>query len=191
MIIRSIIILLSLTVLLCGVYPLAVTVIGNILFRDKAQGSLIQKNGKTIGSELIGQSFTQAKYFQGRPSAAGEKGYDAANSSGSNLGPTSKKLMDRVKLEIERIRKENPKLANTPIPADLVTASGSGLDPHISPKAAQVQVARVAAARKLDEKEIQKLVNQFTKGPEIGLFGDPTVNVLLLNLELDRREHEK
>lgn len=184
-VIRSLIVLVSFTVLLCGIYPAVVTGLGNVFFPHETQGSLIEKDGKVIGSELIGQAFTKAQYFQGRVSAAGN-GYDAANSSGSNLGPTSKKLMDRVKADVERIKKENPTLKDGEVPTELITASGSGLDPHISPRAAEVQLARVAANRKVSEAEIKKIVDRFTERPELGVLGDATVNVLLVNLELDK-----
>ncbi len=185
-IVRSSIVLLIFVVILCGAYPLAVTVIGNVFFHHKAQGSLIEKDGKIVGSELIGQVFTKPHYFQGRPSAAGS-GYDAANSSGSNLGSTSKKMVDRMKSDIDRVRKENPTIAEGRVPTELVTASSSGLDPHISPRAAEVQIARVAAARKVSESEVKKLVEKFTEGPQWGVLGDTTVNVLLVNLELDKQ----
>jgi K+-transporting ATPase ATPase C chain len=142
-------------------------------------------NGKVVGSELIGQSFTKPEYFHGRPSAAGKDGYDAANSSGSNLGPTNKALIDRVNADVKKFRAENPTYTG-PIPADLLTSSGSGLDPHISPASAEAQVARVAAARHVTPDQISGLVAKHTEGRQWGVFGEPRVNVLLLNLDLDQ-----
>jgi K+-transporting ATPase ATPase C chain len=175
--------MIVLTVLTGLAYPLAVTGVAQILFRKKADGSLIVRNGKVIGSELIGQSFTSAAYFHSRPSAAGD-GYDAANSSGSNLGPTSRKLIDRVKASVDQFRKENPDYRGA-IPADLATASASGLDPDISPASVAAQVARVAKARGISEDRIRVLVAQHTQGRDWGFLGEPRVNVLLLNLALD------
>jgi K+-transporting ATPase ATPase C chain len=175
---------LLLTVLTGLLYPLAVTGLAQILFPHQANGSLKVVNGKTVGSELIGQSFTKPEYFHGRPSAAGN-GYDGLNSGGSNYGPTNQKLADRVSDDVKKFRAENPTYTG-PIPADLLTASGSGLDPHISPASADVQVARIAAARGVNADTVRQLVAAHTEGRQYGLFGEPRVNVLELNLALDQ-----
>ena len=171
-----------LTVLLGGVYPLVVTGLAYVIFPAKAQGSLIARDGKIIGSSLIGQPFTGPGYFHSRPSAAGA-GYDATASGGTNLGPTSRRLMDNIKANTDSLREENP---NVPIPVDLVTASASGLDPHITPAAAAFQIPRVARERAVSEEEMRRLVREHTEGRQFGLLGEPRVNVLELNLALDQ-----
>lgn len=172
------------TILFGLAYPLVFTGLAQVLFPHQANGSLVTVNGKVAGSELIGQSFTKPEYFHGRPSAAGNNGYDAANSGGSNLGPTNQKLVDRVKADVQKFRAENPDYTG-PIPADLLTSSGSGLDPHISPASAEAQVARVAKARGVTPDRIAELVAKHTEGRQWGIFGEPRVNVLLLNIDLD------
>jgi K+-transporting ATPase ATPase C chain len=174
-----------LTVMFGLAYPLLVTGLAQALFHHQANGSMVEKDGKIVGSELIGQRFTKPEYFHGRPSAAGNDGYDATSSGGSNLGPTNQKLADRVQADIKKFRAENPGFTG-PIPADLLTSSGSGLDPDISPASAGAQVARVAAARGAQPERIQALVEQHTQGRQWGLFGEPRVNVLTLNLQLDQ-----
>jgi potassium-transporting ATPase KdpC subunit len=175
---------LVLTILTGFVYPAAVTGLSRLFFRNQANGSLIVKDGKVIGSSLIGQNFSRPGYFHSRPSAAGNDGYDASASGGSNLGPTSRKLIDRVKSDIDSFRRENSDY-HGPIPADLVTASGSGLDPHISPASARAQALRVAKARGMTADQVNRLIAQFTEAPTFGILGDPRVNVLSINLALD------
>ncbi|MEK7724709.1 MAG: potassium-transporting ATPase subunit KdpC [Acidobacteriota bacterium] len=167
------------------IYPLTVTGLAQVFFSEKANGSLI-KNDKSeiIGSKLIGQQFSGAGYFHSRPSAAGN-GYDASASSGSNLGPTNKKLIDRIASDAEKLKVENP---NQPIPVDLVTTSGSGLDPHISLNSLEFQIPRVAKERNLSETEVRKIAEKFIEGRDFGFFGEPRINVLLLNLELDTQK---
>ncbi|UQR62140.1 K(+)-transporting ATPase subunit C [Bradyrhizobium sp. C-145] len=190
----AIVLLLALTAITGLAYPLAMTAIAGTLFPVQAQGSLIERDGKVVGSALIGQEFKEDKYFHGRPSATVAPDpndstktvpapYNAANSGGSNLGPTSKALADRLKEDVDKLKAENP---NAAVPVDLVTTSASGLDPDISPEAAQFQVPRVAKARKMPEDQVEQLVAANTEGRLLGLIGEPRVNVLALNLALDR-----
>jgi potassium-transporting ATPase KdpC subunit len=176
---------LMLAILLCGIYPLVVWGVAQVVFPRQANGSLINSNNRVIGSSLIGQAFSGANYFHPRPSAAGADGYDAASSGGSNLGPLSQKLMDQVSERVAAYRAENQVPPGTAVPADAVTASASGLDPHISVANAAMQAARVARARGIPENEIIKVARQFTEGPDLGFLGEPRVNVLRLNLALD------
>lgn len=177
---------LVLTVLTGLIYPAAVTCVARFVFAAEAHGSLVTRDGHVVGSELIGQNFTKPEYFHPRPSAAGAHGYDALASGGSNLGPTNQKLIDRVKQAVEQYRSENMDYAG-PIPADAVTASASGLDPHISVANASIQVARIARARNLSSETVRQLVAEATEGPWLGFIGEPRVNVLRLNLALDQR----
>jgi potassium-transporting ATPase KdpC subunit len=177
---------LILAIVCCGLYPLVVFGISQMLFHDKANGSLIvDQDGTVRGSKLLAQGFTADKYFHPRPSAAGN-GYDAAGSSGSNLGPTSQKLNDAIKDRVAAYRAENSLKENDPVPADAVTTSGSGLDPHISLRNAELQTPRVAKARAISEKKLRELIEQNTDGRDLGVFGEPGVNVLTLNRALDQ-----
>ena len=190
----AIILVIALTLITGLVYPLVMTGIAGTIFPYQANGSLIEKDGKIIGSALIGQAFAEDKYFHGRPSATTapdpkdstktvEAPYNAANSMGSNLGPTNKALIERVKGDVDKLKAENP---SAPVPIDLVTTTASGLDPHISPEAAVFQVPRVAKARNMSEDNVRQLVQEHTEGRFLGLLGEPRVNVLVLNLALDR-----
>ena len=179
--ITAVLMTIATTVLLGIIYPLVVTGLAKLLFPNQASGQLIQKDGKIVGSRIIGQTFVGSGYFHTRPSAAGN-GYDAGNSGGSNLGPTNQKLVDRVKTDVATLQKENP---GQPVPIDLVTTSGSGLDPDISPAAAEFQVPRVARERGLSEDQVRQLVRKHTAGRQLGFLGEPRVNVLELNLDLD------
>ena len=172
------------TILLGVIYPLVITAIAQVLFKDKANGQIRYRNGEAIGSRIIGQPFTAAKYFHSRPSAAGN-GYDAANSGGTNYAPTNQKLIDRIRTDASTLHQENPA---QPIPVDILTTSASGLDPEISPAAAEFQIARIARERAMPESAIRELVEKHTRQRDFGLLGEPRVNVLELNLALDGAE---
>ena len=181
----SVLATLALVAILCGVYPLMVWGIAQVAFPHQANGSLVEVKGKIVGSSLLAQNFSGPQYFHPRPSAAGEIGYDGASSGGSNLGPLSRKLTDQVKERVDKYRAGNNLPAATLVPADAVTASGSGLDPHISLRNAAIQAPRVAQARKLSADKVTRLMQDFTEGPDLGFLGEPGVNVLRLNLALD------
>lgn len=178
----------AVTLVLTGLaYPLAMTGLSQVLFRRQANGSLVRNaKGQVVGSELLGQPFRHPAYFHGRVSAAGDQGYDGRSSSGSNLGPTSRRLRERAQADVARLRRENPE-AQGAVPADLITASGSGLDPHLSPRAALWQVPRVARARGISQARVRAAVEAEIEGRQLGVLGEPRVNVLLLNLALDRQ----
>ncbi len=184
---RSIVATIFFAVILCGVYPLVVFAAGQLLFPHQANGSLLMdKSGAIRGSALLAQNFTGAQYFHPRPSAAGANGFDPTSSSGSNLGPTSSNLVANITQNIANYRAENNLAANAPVPADAVTESASGLDPHISPANAEIQIARVAKARGISEEQLHRLVQKNTSGRDLGIFGEPRVNVMTLNFALDQ-----
>ena len=182
----SLVATLSLAVILCGIYPLILWALSQGIFPDRANGSLVVRKGTVIGSSLLAQGFTDPKYFHPRPSAAGQ-GYDPTNSGGSNLGPLSQKLIDGAKQRIAAYRVENNLGPDAPVPADSVTASGSGLDPHISLQNALLQADRVAKTRGMSPELLRKMIESRTEGRDLGIFGEPGVNVLMLNLDLDSR----
>jgi K+-transporting ATPase ATPase C chain len=179
--ITSVLMTIATTILLGLIYPLVVTVLAQVIFPKQANGQLIEKNGKIIGSRIIGQGFSSAGYFHSRPSAT-TVAYDAANSAGSNLGPTNQKLIDRVKQDVATLQAENP---NQPVPIDLVTTSASGFDPHISPAAAEFQIPRISRERGISADQLRVVVAKHTEGRQLGFLGEPRVNVLELNLDLD------
>jgi potassium-transporting ATPase KdpC subunit len=193
---RSMIAALKMTIvltLLTGVlYPVAMVIVAHVLFPTQAAGSLVRRDGKVVGSTLIGQNFSSPSYFHGRPSAAGDKGYDPMSSGGSNLAPSNKTLIETVRSRLKQVQQRNPGVAPDQVPIDMVTASGSGLDPEISPADAELQIPRVARARGLGDQQVQKLVSAYTRARWAGILGEPGVNVLLLNLALDRvqAQHE-
>lgn len=184
-ILKSIMLLIVFSVFTGLLYPLAITGIAQLIFPHQANGSLIYKDGQVIGSSLIGQQFSDPKYFHGRPSSAGETGYDATSSSASNLGPTNKLLIEKVKKLAQQVRKENGLKSNTAVPSDLITSSASGLDPDISIDAALIQIPRIAKARNISEEKLKNLVNEHIVGRQLGILGEPRVNVLELNIALD------
>ncbi len=185
-IVTSILMLVLMTVLTGIIYPLVMTGIAQVIYPKQANGSLLHRDGKVVGSELIGQNFGSARYFHPRPSAAGANGYDAAASSGSNLGPTNKSFLGVVKSRAEKLRSENGLPRNSKVPSDLVTASGSGLDPHISPAAAFLQAPRIAKARGISKSKVKAVVDRDIEGRQYGILGEERVDVLQLNLDLDK-----
>ncbi|WP_407310823.1 potassium-transporting ATPase subunit KdpC [Desulfosporosinus sp. SB140] len=184
---RAFMLLLVMTIITGIAYPLVVTGLAQLMFPHQANGSMAYQNGKPVGSEMIGQNFSDPRYFHGRPSAAGKDGYDATSSGGSNMGPTNKSFLDQVAKQADQVRADNGLSSNTHVPSDLITASASGLDPDITPTAAQIQVARVAKARNMSGQKVQALVDQYTEGRQFGFLGEPRVNVLKLNLALDEQ----
>ena len=182
----AVVMVVGMTLLTGLVYPLAVTGVAQAVFPHQAHGSLVEINGQIVGSSLIGQNFTKPDYFQSRPSAAGNDGYDASSSLGSNWGSTNQKLIDRVKASVDKFHKDNPEYSE-PIPADLVTASSSGLDPHISPASAEAQAPRIAKTRGIAVDQVLRLITEHTEARTLGVLGEPRVNVLELNLDLDRQ----
>jgi potassium-transporting ATPase KdpC subunit len=183
---RSTIVTLLLTAILCGVYPLTVFLVGRVFFPSASSGGIIERDGKPVGAKLIGQNFSKPEYFHGRPSAAGQNGYDGTSSSGSNLGPTNQKFLKSIDDNVKKVIQENPGLHPGEVPVDLVTASGSGLDPHISPESAMVQIARIAKARNISEDKVKALVEKHIEERQLGMLGERVVNVLMINLDLDR-----
>ncbi|AEF16901.1 MULTISPECIES: potassium-transporting ATPase subunit KdpC [Thermoanaerobacterium] len=184
-ILKSLILLIVLSVFTGLLYPLTITGIAQLIFPHQANGSLIYKDGQAVGSSLIGQQFSDPKYFHGRPSSAGESGYDATSSSASNLGPTNKLLIEKVEKLAQQVREENGLKSNTAVPSDIITSSASGLDPDISIEAALMQIPRIAKARGISEEKLKNLVNEHITGRQLGILGEPRVNVLELNIALD------
>ena len=185
--VRAFLMVFVLTLLTGVIYPLAMTGLAQVMFPRQAHGSLVVKDGRILGSELIGQTFSNERYFHGRPSAAGDNGYDGTASAGSNLGPTSRLLREKVAERVLAVRQENDLPVQTMVPGDLVLTSASGLDPHLTPEAAAVQIERVAAARKMDEQELRALVEMYSEKRQWGLWGEPRVNVLAINMALDNK----
>ena len=185
--VRAFLMVFVLTLLTGVIYPLAMTGLAQVMFPRQAHGSLVVKDGRILGSELIGQTFSNERYFHGRPSAAGDNGYDGTASAGSNLGPTSRLLREKVAERVLAVRQDNDLPVQTMVPGDLVLTSASGLDPHLTPEAAAVQIERVAAARKMDEQELRALVEMYSEKRQWGLWGEPRVNVLAINMALDNK----
>lgn len=185
--VRAFLMVFVLTLLTGVIYPLAMTGFAQVMFPRQANGSLVVKDGRIVGSELIGQAFSSERYFHGRPSVAGDNGYDGAASAGSNLGPTSRILRKKIAERVLAVRQEHALSDQTLVPSDLVLTSASGLDPHITPAAAAMQIKRVAAARKMDEQELRALVETYSEKRQWGLWGEPRVNVLAINMALDNK----